>query len=94
MALSCPERIAEGKRTKRSITARTTTFDRESIAIDFPALGKIAGTIHAVINIYDPPLTVEPLTIVPAVAGAAAIVHIEHGNPSAGPELDRIAEGY
>ena len=42
----------------------------------------------AVVDIDDPPLPLQPFAVGTAVAGAAAVVHVQHGEAAARPELD------
>ena len=44
--------------------------------------------IRAVLDIDDPPLTIEPFSVFTPVARAAAVIYVEHGDPAASPVLD------
>src|SRR5207245_9905444 len=54
---------------------------------------KDRGSRHAVVDVEDPPPALEPLPVLPAVAGATAVVDVADAEPAAGPELDLEAEG-
>src|SRR5215472_12061320 len=82
------EDIAEGERTKRRVAARAPTGNCQPASINKPLLDQVAGAIHAVIDVNDTPLALEPLAIGASIAGAAAIIHIENGYATAGPVLD------
>ena len=41
----------------------------------------------AVLDVDDAPLALQAIAIRPAVAGAAAVIHVEHREAAAGPEL-------
>src|SRR5215510_4200063 len=93
MARAGLESVAKRERAKRRITTGAATRDDQAIGIDFTAIGEIASAVNAVVNIDDAPLLVESLSILPSVTGTAAIVDIEHGEPAAGPILNRQTQG-
>src|SRR6185437_874025 len=70
----------------------TATGDDQPVAVDLAAVRKITSAIHAIVDIDDAPLPVKSFTILPAVTGAAAVVHIQHRKAATGPVLDRQAQ--
>ena len=83
------ENIAEGERAQRRVAAGAAAGDHQAVAVDFAAFGQIARAVDAIVDVDDAPLAVEPFAIRAAVAGAAAVVHVEHGDAAAGPVLNR-----
>src|SRR5919108_217038 len=51
-----------------------------------------ARAVDAVVDVDDAPQVVEPLPVLPTVAGAAAVVYVEHGDAAARPVLDGEVE--
>src|SRR5712692_1760829 len=86
------ESIAESERTERRVATSTSTTDPEPISVYQATFHQLLRTIHAVININDPPLTIESLAICSTIAAAAPVVHIKDSDPPAGPILDSQVE--
>jgi len=59
----------------------------QPIAVDLTTVRKITSAIHTIINIDDAPFLVKSFTILPAITGAAAVVHIQDGESATGPVL-------
>src|SRR6184192_2092063 len=66
--------IMEDERAKRRISTRASATDRHPLSIDFAAFLEIPGRVDAIFDINDPPLRFQPLTIRPAVSGAASVI--------------------
>src|SRR6185437_8381570 len=77
--------IAEGDRAERRIAARAAAGDGQPLAIHQPLRRQIARAIDTVIQVYHAPLALQAVAIGAAIAGAAAIVHIEDGEATARP---------
>jgi len=92
VACASLENVAEGERAERGVTARAAAANGQPILVNRAPLHKVARAVHTVVHVHDAPLSLQPLTIGPAVAGAAAVVHVEDGDPPAGPILDRQVE--
>src|SRR5207247_490757 len=82
-----PEDIAERERGEHRIAARTGTDDRHPVGVRKTAPGEREGAIDAVVDVDDAPLPIQPMAVFPAIAGRAAVVHVEDGEPAAGPDL-------
>src|SRR5581483_7334621 len=81
------EEVMEHERGKRRISARAAAGDDRALLIDEPLPGKKPHTVDAVLDVDDTPRAEEPFAIVASETGAAAIVHVEHCDAAAGPEL-------
>ena len=57
-------------------------------AIRLPRRDHRLRAADGVLDVDDAPLPLQAIAIRPAVAGAAAVVHVEHREAAAGPELD------
>src|SRR4029453_12028509 len=84
------EDATESERAERGITARASAPDGKPVAVNFSTRHKMPCAIHAVIDIDDTPLTIESFSVSTAVARAAAVIYVEHGDPAASPVLDLI----
>ena len=82
------ENVAESERAQRSVAAGAAAADRQAVAVDLAAFREIARAVDAIVDIDDAPLAVEPFSVCAAVAGAAAIIDIEHRDAAAGPVLE------
>src|ERR1044071_5154744 len=92
MTGACLKGVTKCERRESGITTSTTTGDDQSLRIDFTAVCKIASAIHAVVNVHYPPFFVKSLTILPPVAGASAVIHVQHRESPARPILNRKAQ--
>src|SRR5262245_42314997 len=86
------EEVTESQRAESRVSSGAASSDRESVAVDVSTLDKIPCAIHAVIHIDDTPSTLEPLSVCAAVTGTAPVIHVEYGNTSTGPILNRVLE--
>jgi hypothetical protein len=73
---------------KRRVTTGAAAGDDQALAIDLTAVREIASAVHTIVNINDAPLLVQSFAILPAIAGAAAVVDVEHRKSPAGPILN------
>src|SRR5690606_5636250 len=72
--------------------AGAATADRETCRVDQPLVRQRLGAGDAVLHVDDAPFAVQAGAVRAAIAGAAAVVHVEDGEAPAGPELPRHAE--
>src|ERR1051326_5072735 len=82
------EIIAECQSAQRGVTAGAATVNYRAIGICAPAGPQKLRAIYAIVNIDDSPGTAQALAVGAAIAGAAAIIHVENRNPTAGPILN------
>ena len=87
------EGVVEGQCTERRVATGAASADGEPPAIHPTLLGKRARRRDAVRYIDDAPSARQSLAVLPAVAGRAAVVHVDHRDAPAGPVLDAQAEG-
>ena len=86
--------VAFGReRAERGVTPGAAAADHEPLGVGVPVRDQPARCGDAVLDVDETPLFFEPQPIGAAVAGAAAIVHVEHPNPTARPVLRRKREG-
>src|SRR5262245_3907513 len=85
MARAGAEVVAESQRAELGIAPGAAAGDRQSAAVHLAASCQCARAVGAVVDINDTPLTVEALPVGATVAGAAAIIHIQHCDAAAGP---------
>src|SRR5215212_12046241 len=88
MARAGSERIPERKRAERRVAARAAAGDHQPFAINEPTLSEVQRPVDAVVDVDDTPRPLEVTTVFSPVARAPAVVHVEHGDPTAGPVLD------
>src|SRR6185295_9772026 len=86
------EHIAKRQRRKCRIAARAPAANDQPIAVRLTAFDKVPRAVHAIIDVDDSPLAVEPAAILGAVPVAAAVVHIQNPKAPARPILDRQLE--
>ena len=82
------EVIAKRERAQGSVTARAAAIDHQTIAVYFAASRQKLRAIHAIIDVDYAPGGIQPLAIIAAIARAATIIHIEHGDATARPILN------
>ena len=73
------EDVVKRHRTQRRVAARAAAPDYQPAPIDQSLLGQVAGGVDAVVYINNTPGTIEAAHVFAAVAGAAAVVHVDHG---------------
>ena len=69
------------------VAACTPAGDGEAIAVHEAALCEETGTVDAIVDVDDPPLAVQPFAVTPTVAGAPAVVDVQHRDATTGPIL-------
>ena len=91
------EGVAEGQRRQRRVAARAAAADRQPLWVRQATRRQIARAVDAVVHVHDAPAARQALAIGAPVAGAAAVVHVEHGEAPAGPVLvarvQRVVDG-
>src|SRR5712692_4327288 len=92
VARACPEKITKSERAQCGVAAGAAAGDGQPFPVYLTPLNQEASAVHAVVYVHDSPLAFEPLPIGAAIAGAAAIVHIEDGDTTAGPVLNPQVE--
>src|SRR6185503_14533152 len=83
------ECVAKRQRTERRVTTRAAAGDDQPITIDLAPIHQVLRAIHTVVDVDKAPFLVEALAVLPAVAGAATVIDVEHCKSPAGPILDR-----
>ena len=86
------EDVAERQAGERRVAAGAAAADHEFVAIGLALVGKIPGGVGGVGHVDDAPGIAEAIAVLAAVAGAAAVVHVAHGEAARGPELRRQPE--
>ena len=81
------EHIAEGQCRQRRVAACASALDGQPVGVDIATLDEVPRGRHAIVDIDDAPLSVEAAAVFTSVAGAAAVVHVDDGDPAAGHEL-------
>ena len=87
------EVVAEGQGTQRRVPAGAAAPDDEPRAVDETFRGQVSSGIDTVVHVDDAPLASKSLAVRTAIAGAAAVVHVDDGEPPRGPELGGQVEG-
>src|SRR6185312_3953673 len=87
------EDIVERERDERRVATRAAAGDDAAVAVDQPLVGEESGSVDAVVDVDDAPLPVQPVAVLAAIAGAAAVVDVEHRDAAAGPVLGPQVEG-
>src|SRR5262245_2716052 len=87
------EEVTESQRAKGCVTSGAASSDGNSVPVYVSTLDKIPCAIHAIVDIDDTPSILEPLSVCAAVTGTATVIHVEYGNTSTGPILNRVLEG-
>ena len=86
------ELVGERQRGEGREAARAAAADGEPLAVDEALLGEVLRAGDAVVDVDDPPLELEALAVVLAVAGGAAVVDVEHRVAAAGEQLEARRE--
>src|SRR4030095_15075607 len=84
------ESVAERQRTKCRVAPRAAAADRQAFVVSFATLGEIARAADADLGVDDTPFVIESFSVGAAIAGTAAVIHVENGDAAAGPILNRI----
>ena len=73
------EDVGRGERAQGGVAAGAAALDHEPGAVGEALLDHRQRAVGAVVDVDDAPAALEPLAVGPAVAGAAAVVDVEHG---------------
>src|SRR5947207_15205259 len=79
------EGVVEHQRTQGGVPTGRAAPDQQPITVCRTLLREVPRRVDAIRGVEDPPRSVERLPVCPAVAGAAAVVDVDHGEPAAGP---------
>ena len=82
------EHLGRGERHQRGVAAGAAAGDGDAAAVGETGLGQMPRARRAIGDVGDAPGAVEALAVGAAVAGAAGVVDVEHGEAAAGVELD------
>ena len=66
-------------------SAGAATPNGEPSGVHIATIGEEGGCCHTVVDVGETPLAVEGPHVLASVAGAAAVIHIDHRPPAAGP---------
>src|SRR5206468_3414493 len=80
--------VAEGEGGERGVSAGAAARDDAARRVGETAAGQESRAVDGVVHIHDAPVPIEQLAVRAPVAGAAAVIHVEDGNPAARPILD------
>ena len=92
MADARREHVAEREGRERREAACAAPLDGQSVGIDLTAIDQVAGGSHAVVDVHDAPSAFEGLAELASVAGASAVVDVDHGDAAAREQLDLEVE--
>src|ERR1700679_2954999 len=92
MARAATEVVVESQRGENGVSARAAAGDHAPIAIHQTLIRQVPGAINGILHIHNSPVRIQTLAIGASEAGAAAVVHVEHGNTAAGPILNAEIE--
>ena len=81
------EHVGEGQRADHDVAAGAAAAHEEPPAVDVAPVDQEPGGVHAVLQVDDAPLAVQPLPVGTPVARRTAVVHVHHGEPAGGPVL-------
>ena len=87
------EHVVEGEGGQGRQAAGAAAADQQALGVGQAAVGQVACAGHAILDVDDAPLAFQQVAVGASEAGAAAVVHVEHGEAAAGPELGRQFQG-
>src|SRR5207237_1961095 len=87
------EEVAARHRPQYGVATGTAAGDRDAVTVNQAAVDQITGALDGVVHVDDAPLSVEALTILASVTGAAAVVDHQVAEAARGPELVTEIEG-
>ena len=87
------EHILKRERRERRVSPCAPAVDRHLASVDEPLLLQIAGSGAAVLDVLEPPLSLEALPVCAAVSRGTRVVDVGDSVASARPELDPEIEG-
>src|SRR6266496_2075157 len=74
--------------TQSCVATRASACHDQALAVYLPALHQVAGTVHAIVNIYNAPLIFQSFPILPAIACTATVVDVQNGKATTSPILN------
>ncbi len=78
------ERVGAGQRGQGGPTSGAAAANGQPLAVRLSGFRESLGGGHAILDIDDAPLTAQPLAILAAIAGRAAVVDVDHADAAAG----------
>jgi hypothetical protein len=93
MACAAREIVPERERCQRRIAASAVAGNDTALSIHQALRREELRSIDAVVDVDDAPGEVQAVAVRAAIAGAAAVVHIEHRDAPAGPVVDPQIQG-
>ena len=88
VAGSGPKNVPKSERGQGGIAPGAAAVNGQPLVVHLALSNQVPGAVNAVVHIHDAPASPEPVPVGPAIAGTAAIVHIQNGNAPAGPILE------
>ncbi|MCY1454078.1 hypothetical protein D9M71_711160 [compost metagenome] len=82
----------ESQSTQRGVPARAASPDECLVAVDQFAFGEMADHSTSIFDIDRPPTQMQCLAVSPAIATAAAVVEVGHGEAALRPVLNARVE--
>src|SRR5262249_15409478 len=92
IAASALKEVAEGQRRQSRVAAGTAAADDASLAVDSPLRCEEWRAGEAIVDVDAAPTQLQPVAVGAAKPGAAAVVHVEHGDAAARPILNAQIE--
>src|SRR6185312_13567623 len=87
------EECPEDKSTQRGVPAGTSAGYRHASRIRFLILDDEPGSFGTILHINDTPRSPEPIPVIAAIAGAAAVINIKDRIAATGPILGSQVQG-
>src|SRR5262249_33205706 len=92
MASPALKELAEGQRCQSRVAAGAAAADDASLAVDPSLRGEAPRAGDAIVAVDHAPFQWKTGAVGAAESGASAVVHVEHRNAAAGPELNAQIE--
>ncbi|MNP23105.1 hypothetical protein D3C76_1158030 [compost metagenome] len=86
------EYIMERQGAEGGVAAGTAAADKRALRVDQLALGQVPDHRAGIFDVNLAPAQVQGLAIVPAIAAAATVIEVGHGEAALGPVLDAWIE--
>ena len=80
------------ERSQRSEPAGAAAADHQPLRVGVATIDQMVRTGDHIVDVGDPPVVIEQLSIGAAKTGAAAVIDVEESEPPAGPKLNRKTE--
>src|SRR5262249_50705015 len=87
IACATLEKVAKGERREGCVATGAAAADDDTPCIHQSPLRQELGAIHAVVDVDDTPIQLQPLAVFTSESRTAAVVDVKHRNTTAGPEL-------